>query len=459
MTDMEMALTIAQKVLEAGGQSYFVGGYVRDLIMGIDNKDIDLEIHGVLPEKLAEILDGLGERIRIGSSFGVYGLKGYGLDIAMPRKERATGRGHKDFEVFVDPFLGTEKAAQRRDFTINALMRNVLTGEIVDHFSGLSDLKEGLIRHVNDETFVEDPLRLYRGAQFAARFRFRIVPETRELCGKMDVSALAGERVFDEMKKALLKADTPSVFFEEIRKMGQLSVWFPEVGQMIGVEQNPEYHQEGDVWTHTMLVLDEAARRRASVRQPLGFMLAALCHDFGKIVATERIDGRLCAYDHEHKGLPLASSFLNRLTSEKQIIDYVMNMVELHMKPHAMARDNAGIKKTNRMFDQALEPFDLVQLAEADILSSHGTGGPVSEEAFLTERLSVFEEYMARPYVMGRDLIEAGLEPDKDFHELLEYGHKLRLAGVDKDSALKQILAYGRTKDKDKKEGGSDGKK
>ena len=430
--DLDMARNIAMRVDQIGGHTYFVGGYVRDQILGIENKDVDIEIHGITPAQLRSILEELGQLIEMGVSFGVYGLKGYSLDIAMPRTEKAIGRGHKDFEVSVDPFLGTEKAAKRRDFTINALMRDVVTGQVVDHYSGLSDLEKRCIRHVCAETFVEDPLRVFRGAQFAARFEYEIADETIELCRGMDLSSLARERVYEEMKKALLKAEKPSIFFEELRKMDQLTTWFPEVEQLIGVEQNRTHHMEGDVWAHTMMVLDQAAMRRDRVSEPLPFMLAALCHDFGKIVATEEIDGVLHSYDHEHKGLPLVESFLGRLTSEKHTIDYVINMVGLHMKPHTLAAARSSIKKTNKMFDQSVAPYDLIQLAESDNLSSLKAQPYLSNEPFLLERLSIFQEYMSRPYVMGRDLIEAGMKAGKDFTDILDYAHKLRLAGVGK---------------------------
>ena len=250
--NLEMAKKIASEVERAGGRAYFVGGCVRDALLGRENKDIDIEVHRVPVETLEGILDALGERISMGASFGVLGLRHYDLDIAMPRAETATGFGHKDFAVSVDPFLGEEKAASRRDFTINALMRDVLTGEILDFFDGRGDLARGLIRHVNDRSFGEDPLRVFRGAQFAARFGFEVAPETRALCVTMRVDALAGERVMGELEKALLKAAAPSVFFEELRAMRQLHVWFPELEPLIDLPQPPQHHPEGDVWTHTM---------------------------------------------------------------------------------------------------------------------------------------------------------------------------------------------------------------
>jgi tRNA nucleotidyltransferase (CCA-adding enzyme) len=222
----------------------------------------------------------------IGESFGIYALKGYGLDIAMPRKETLRGSGHRDFDICVDPFIGTEKAAQRRDFTVNALMEDVLTGEIIDHYGGLYDLKHGILRHVCAKTFAEDPLRVLRGAQFAALFSFSIALETVDLCRGLTLRHLPRERIEGELQKALLKASHPSVFFETLRTMGQLHEWFPEAAALIGIPQDPLHHPEGDVWIHTMMVLDEAAKHRAQVSHPMGLMLAALTHDFGKVVCT-----------------------------------------------------------------------------------------------------------------------------------------------------------------------------
>ena len=442
--DREMALEVARRVAERGGSSYYVGGLVRDALMGRENKDIDIEIHGIFPETLREILDSLGQRITIGESFGIYNLKGYSLDFAMPRKEETRGAGHRDFDIFVDPFIGTRGAACRRDFTVNALMQEVLTGRIVDHFGGKEDLAAGILRHVNDATFPEDPLRVLRGAQFAARFSFRVAEETIALCRRMDLRTLPRERIEGELKKALLKAPKPSVFFEVLRQMEQLDHWFPELQALIGVPQNPVYHREGDVWTHTMLVLDEAARLRSRVKEPYWFMLAALTHDLGKAVCTKEIDGVLRSYDHERRGLPLAEAFLRRLTAESKLIRYVLNLVELHMRPNTLAATGAGEKSINRLFDLAVEPEALVAIALADDLgriSEHPTG---TYDAFLLEKLERFRQLQSRPSVTGRDLIAAGLQPGEEFSQLLELGHKLHLAGVDKETALRQILGTAR---------------
>ncbi|MDO4489671.1 MAG: HD domain-containing protein [Lachnospiraceae bacterium] len=440
--DLAMAERIARLVDQAGGRVFYVGGFVRDLLMKRENKDIDIEVHGVSVEKLEEILKSVGYLTEMGASFGVFGLKGYDLDIAMPRKEEAIGRGHKDFKVDVDPYLGTEKAAIRRDFTMNALMQDVLTGEIVDHFGGVEDLKKGVLRHVNPDTFVEDPLRVLRGAQFAARFDFVIAEDTQQLSSGVDLSTLAPERIMGELEKALLKAQRPSIFFEQMREMGQLSYWFPELEAMMGVPQHQIHHPEGDGWTHTMLVLDVAAELRIQAKEPLYFMLAALFHDLGKTVCTEEKEGFFHAYGHETEGLPLIKKAVKRITNENALIKYVLNMAELHMRPNRMVADGSSQKAMNHLYDDSICPEDLILLAEADFRGREGTRDFTGNRAFLREHFSVFQEMMARPYVMGRDLIQAGLKPDKNFSELLAYAHKLRLAGVDKESALKQTLSY-----------------
>lgn len=438
---IQMAETIAAKVRTQGGRCYYVGGFVRDRILGLENKDVDIEVHGIAPQTLEQILSALGDCISMGASFGVFGLKGYDIDIAMPRKETVKGRGHRDFDIFVDPYLGEEAAARRRDFTVNAMMLDVLTGELRDYYGGKRDAERKCLRHVNDVSFAEDPLRVLRGAQFAARFGFEIAEETRRLCASMPLEFLARERVMAELSKALLKAEKPSVFFEELRGMGQLTVWFPEVEALINVPQSPIHHPEGDVWAHTMLVLDEAAKLRTEAAKPLYFMLSALCHDFGKASTTEFINGAYHAYEHEIKGQDAVRRFIKRLTDEQDMMEYVLNMTRLHMRPNILIERSSAPKKWNRMFDDSISPNDLLLLAEADYKGCGNASDYAPLRICGRERLREFEELMQRPYVMGRDLIDAGLKPGKDFTEILAYAHKLRLAGMDKRSALRQTLA------------------
>ena len=393
--NIEMAHTVAQAVASHGGQTYYVGGFVRDRLMGIDNKDVDIEVHGITPETLAEILDSLGERVTMGASFGVYGLKHYDLDIAMPRSERTTGHGHRDFEVSVDPFLGVEKAAQRRDFTINSLMENVLTGEIVDSFGGREDLKNGILRFVSPETFIEDPLRALRAAQFASRFEFAVDKRTVKLCSIMEIQYLPFERITGELEKALIKAKKPSIFFEVLKEMELLDYWFSEISAL-----------SADARAHTMAVLDRAASVRAEAKSPFFFMLAALCTDIGQ-----------------------PEALIDRLSNEKELRDYVLNMKELADVPDSSCPD------WNFLFDKSVCPADLLLLSKA---LREGENARLEKKQ--KEKLFEYEELMKRPQVMGRDLIAAGLKPDRSFSSLLAYAHELHLRGVEKDEALKMTL-------------------
>ncbi len=429
-------LKIAEEVKKAGGRVFYVGGYVRDRLLNINNKDVDIEVHGITAEKLYEILKSVGQPLKYGDSFGVYSLKGYDIDIAMPRSEKATGKGHRDFEVTVDPFIGYDKAARRRDFTINALMQDVISDEIIDSFNGIEDLNNKVLRCVDPVTFIEDPLRALRAAQFASRFEFAVEQNTIDLCRTINLEYLSKERVFEEMKKALLKGKKPSVFFETLKEMNQLDFWFKEVKDLIGVKQDEIHHPEGDVYTHTMEVIDRAVEYRDNVSDPLYFVLFCLCHDFGKVITTEVIDGRIHAYEHETKGLPLINNFLNRLSNEKELIHYVSNMVPLHMKPLSLIAQNSSDKAYYRMFDKAINKEDLIWFAFTD------KAGSEEYKTVLFEKLDAYNRLMEKPFVTGKDLIEAGIEPDEHFSEYLEYAHNLRLADVKKEAALSQTLSY-----------------
>lgn len=441
--DIAMAQAIAHRVAELGGHVYYVGGFVRDRLLNKSNKDVDIEVHGILPVQLNAILDDLGQRLEYGRSFAIQSLQGYHLDVAMPRRERSTGPLHDDFDVTIDPFMGTYRSAMRRDFTVNALMQDVLTGEVIDHFGGIDDLHRGILRHVSDETFAEDPLRVLRAAQFAARFAMQPAPETLALCAVIPLDKLSGERVFEEMRKALMQAQRPSRFFEILADCHQLSHWFFALQDLIGTPQNPDYHAEGDVWNHTMLVLDHAAAYRDdAVNYPLGFMLAALLHDIGKPAVTRTEKGKIIAWQHESVGVELAKQQLRRLATERKLISYVSNMVELHMMPSMLAENNSSVKACNHLFDRSADPNDLIYLAQCDRLGQIRRRPAGDALPWLQDKLQRYQKIMALPYVQGKDLVVAGVTPDPLFTQALKYAHKLRLAGVNKDSALRQTLAY-----------------
>lgn len=455
MDNYSMAIQIAKKVKEVGGIAYFVGGYVRDSILDIPNKDIDIEIHGIKPEILKNILSELGDIQTIGNAFGIYNLKGYDLDIALPRKERCIGTGHKDFEVYVDPYIGTHAAARRRDFTINALMKNILTGEIIDEFNGLNDLKNHIIRHVDSSTFREDSLRVLRACQFAARFNFKIASETINLCKTMDLSTMPKERIAGELSKALLKAKKPSVFFNSLYECEQTK-WFKEVYALKGIKQDSEYHPEGDVYMHTMSVLDQAGGLfPTGIDNPdryLPFMLSALCHDFGKVNTTEiNSKGRLCALNHEITGIPIANDFLGRIYNNKGFIKYVDNMIKYHMKAHSCFNNRSKTKTTNLMFDKLLYPKDFILLVYADS-TGHDLDNldnrqfnmflekAMTESGFLTDRYLDYGKRISESHITAEDLINIGLKPSPLFKIILDKAWNMHLKGVKKEHVLKQMV-------------------
>ena len=438
-------LEIARMVRQKGGTAYLVGGCVRDRVMGRAQKDIDIEIHGIPQEVFFDILSSFGKPLTYGSSFGIITLPGLDADFALPRREKANENGgHRGFDIEIDPFIGPEAAARRRDFTVNALMEDILSGDILDFFGGLDDIKNGILRHVDDVSFPEDPLRVYRAAQFASRFCFSVHTSTIDICRTIDTSSLSPERVEAELMKALLEGERPSLFFLVLDEMDQLDTWFPEIGMLRGIPQDPVFHPEGDVFVHTMQVLDRAAGYRDKTQDPYAFMLLALTHDMGKITATETVNGRIHAYGHEVQGTELINSLLSRIVSRNSVRHYVRNMVPLHMKPNVAAFNRVSLKSTNHMFDDAQDPEGLIYMSMSDKPVMSGDKPFSGDSDFLFERLVQYREIMERPYVTGKDLIDSGLEPADDFSDILSFSHKLRLAGIEKDSALKQTLAYAR---------------
>jgi tRNA nucleotidyltransferase (CCA-adding enzyme) len=434
-----MALEIARAVDKAGGRAYFVGGYVRDKLTGADGKDIDIEVFGVKPDVLRALLKEIGEPYDKGASFGVIGMRHTDVDVAMPRRESRAGVKHTDFDVKVDPFMSPRDASERRDFTVNAMMLDPLTDEILDFWGGKADLEKRIIRHVSEKTFADDALRVFRAAQFAARLGATVAEATIEQCRGIDVTHLSRERVYEELLKALLKADKPSAFFRVLLKMNKLREFFPEIAGLIGVKQNPVFHPEGDVFEHTMLTLDAAATLRVMAKEPANFMLAALLHDLGKQNASEVTDGRITSYRHPETGVLLAESQLSRLTTNARTIAYVKNMTLLHMRPNMMAQARSKKLKTRRMFDESVCPDDLILLSRADASGKLDRPYQMEHWAFLRERLTDYYECAAKPMVTGADLVQAGYRPGKRMGEILKRARDLHFSGFEKGRALKKV--------------------
>ena len=356
----------------------------------------------------------------------------------MPRTEKKIGHKHTDFSVSVDPYMSTKEASKRRDFTINALMKHVLSGEIIDHYGGLNDLNNKIIRHINDETFLEDPLRVYRAAGFASRLGYEIAPETMNLCKKINTSFIAKERVYEETNKVLLKSIKPSIYFNMLREMDQLKS-FPNLERLINVRQNPTWHPEGDVWNHTMEVIDKAALVRDQTSFPLGFMYAALLHDIGKADATTKgLDGQIRSLNHETIGAQLVPGALSKLTTDVKLKSYVENLVENHMTPHFMTRKTSE-KTTNRYLDRCVAPKDAIILSYIDTSKADREELDLSEDGWWDNRLAVYEKIKKEPEVTGKDLIKLGYKPGPMFKKIIDKCHQIHLAGISKKDIMKQL--------------------
>lgn len=329
-------------------RALMVGGFVRDALLGGHPKDADIEVLGLSPERLEELLEQLfpGKVDRVGQQFGILKVKvsdNVEFDVSIPRTESKSGAGHKGFITNSDPTMSIAEAARRRDFTWNALSADVLTGEIFDYYGGLQDLKDKVLRVTDPESFADDPLRIMRAVQFVARLDFKIEPESFKLMSEMvakgDLNELPPERITSELEKLLLKAERPSIGFEAARELGIIKKHFPELHDLIGVEQEKQWHPEGDVWIHSMMAVDAAAKiirqpqREFTNQEQIEVMLGTLCHDLGKPSTTELIDGRMRALGHAEAGKEPAEQLCKRLNFGKDVTDAVVNIAAYHLQP------------------------------------------------------------------------------------------------------------------------------
>ena len=435
--------SLSQAIRDAGGRALLVGGCVRDALMGAQPKDWDIEVYQLDAVRLRQILDQFGPVNVVGESFTVYKL-GQDLDVSMPRRERKAGLGHKGFVIDGDPSMSVAEATRRRDFTINAILQDPLTGEVLDPYNGQRDIEQRVLRAVSTETFAEDSLRVLRAVQFAARFEFDIDPETVELCRSIDLSDLPAERIWGEMEKLLLQAPRPSVGLEWLRKLGAVEKLFPEIQSLIGVPQDPEWHPEGDVFVHTQLVIDRARELIDELSYPrqVTVMLAALAHDFGKPATTEFLDGRWRSRGHEEAGVPPAESFLDRVNVHTidgyNVRAQVIALVREHLKPGEFykKRDEVGDGAFRRLARRC-EPDLLYRVAKADSLGRNAAWvprekwyGAEAQEWFIqrTKELQV-EQRAPDPLLLGRHLLELGVQPGPQVGEITRAVYEMQLDG------------------------------
>ena len=418
-----------------------VGGCVRDALMGIAPKDWDVEVYGVEPSKLREILDSFGRVDAVGEAFTVYKI-GHDLDVALPRREKKTGRGHKGFVIEGDPQMTFTEAAKRRDFTINAILKDALTGEIIDVYGGRKDIENKILRVVSKETFAEDSLRVLRAAQFAARFEFDIDAETIEICRKIDLTDLPKERIWGEFEKILLQAEKPSIGLKWLYDLGVVEQLFPELKSLVGVPQQPEWHPEGDVDIHTLMVVDEARKLIDDLpyAKKIAVMLGALCHDFGKPPTTKFFDGKWRSHGHDEAGVEPTLSFLDKLgiytIQGFDAREQIVQLVRYHLKPGEFYKAQPGDGAFRRLA-RKVEPDLLYRVAKADSLGRNPEWLP-KEKWFKAEAQEWFiekvrelavEKEAPKPILMGRHLIELGLQPSPQFKEILDAVYEMQLDG------------------------------
>ncbi|MEQ1605756.1 MAG: HD domain-containing protein [Pyrinomonadaceae bacterium] len=439
----EKLIELASRVDSQGGRSMLVGGCVRDELMGIGHKDWDVEVYGLEPVRLREILDCVGDVNVVGEAFAVYKI-GHDLDVSIPRRERKVSGGHRGFVVEGDPEMPFEEACSRRDFTINAILEDILTGEIVDPFDGQGDIKKKVLRMVSSQTFAEDSLRVLRAAQFAARFVFEIDSDTVEMCKRIDVTDLPKERIWGEFEKLLLLPETPSIGLKWLYEFGVTAQLFPEMQALVGVPQEPDWHPEGDVDVHTLMVVDEARMLIDELDYPrkVTVMLGALAHDFGKPPNTEFVDGRTRSRGHDEAGVEPTVSFLDTLgiytLDGFDVRNQVVQLVRYHLKPGAYygAKTPVGDGAFRRLA-QKVEADLLYRVAKADSLGRYPNGDrskmmfdSEAQEWFIEKvRELQVEKKAPDPILMGRHLIELGLMPGPQFKKILNGVYEMQLDG------------------------------
>ena len=468
---------IAAAVRDAGGRAVVVGGWVRDHLLGIRSKDVDVEVFGLDAARLESLLAGFGKVHAVGRAFGVFRVGDVDVDFSLPRRDSKRGPGHRGFDVAPDPFLDFEQAARRRDLTVNSIGIDPLTAEILDPQGGRGDLERRVLRATDPARFPEDPLRGLRVAQLAARLEMAPDGELIALCRGLDLAELSGERVFEEFRKLLLRAAKPSLGFKVLEDADLLR-FFPELDALRGVPQDPEWHPEGDVWTHTLMVLDVAASLRGGAGEydperaigpaagpargaatgdggeDLALMFGALCHDLGKPATTESIGGRIRSRGHDVEGIAPTCTLLARMRAPGALTAQVAALVEHHLAPALFTRNGAtakGYRRLARKLERAGASIELlVRVARADHLgrtTADALAGRFDAgDAFLAAARTCRVEHAApRDVVLGRHLIARGRQPGPGFAPILERCRDVQdeTGWTDSDRILDRVLAEG----------------
>ena len=447
------------RALRSVGRPRVVGGGVRDWLLGLEPKDLDIEVAGADFETLVRVLSPFGGADLVGRSFGVVKMRlnGAEYDFSLPRRESKTGAGHRGFAVAPDPTLSDAEAAARRDFTINAIAYDPLTEMIIDPYNGRADLQAKVLRHTS-AAFVEDPLRVLRAMQLAGRFGLSLAPESAELCRSITgaFNELPVERIWGEWDKWAVKSVVPSKGITVLEQTGWLA-HFPEIAAMAGVPQEPAWHPEGDVLTHTKLCLDALARlpewRQSDPVSRRTLMLAVLTHDFGKPSTTVRVEKhgapRWMSPGHEEAGGPLAEAFLRRIGAPLQLIDWVRPLVVHHLAHHrgqAEFTDSAVRRLARKLAPATID--ELCVVMKADHLGRPPLVSPETENRIQAlhdkaHALAV-QETAPRPLILGRHLVELGLAPGPQFKPILDAAFEAQTDGTftDEPGGRKWLEGY-----------------
>ncbi len=421
----------------AGGRPLIVGGAVRDALMGAEVREFDIEVYGLPIDQLSELLAVFGRVDAVGRSFGILKLRtptGHELDIALPRRESKVGAGHRGFLAAPDPTMTPREAAARRDFTWNALAITP-EGELLDFFGGAADLSARIIRHTTD-AFAEDPLRVLRAMQFAARFDMCLAPETAALCRTLlpEASTLAIERIWGEWQKWAIRGRKPAAGLRVLAETGWLAL-YPELAALIDCPQDQFWHPEGDVFRHTMFVVDAAAviaeREQLVDDQRALLLFAALCHDLGKpSTTTTGEDGRIRSPGHAQAGVELSAALMRRIGCPRLVVAQVAPLVREHMVHIGMQVND----RTVRRLAFRLAPATIAEwgrLVEADHSGRPPlpASNPSATIVALAEQLSVSTGRPA-PILQGRHLLAAGMTPGPELGAALDRAYHAQIDGA-----------------------------
>ncbi|MCK5855465.1 MAG: HD domain-containing protein [Sulfurovaceae bacterium] len=437
----EIILKVSKILALRDAKAIVVGGSVRDHFLKLPIKDYDVEIYGLDKiEELEDILREYGSVNLVGKSFAVlkFTHEGEEYDFSFPRREEKVGVGHRGFDVQCDASLSFKEASLRRDFSINAMGYDIEQGKFLDPYGAKEDMKEKRLRHIKAQTFIEDPLRVYRAVQFCARFEYGLALETFKLCETMVeqgmLKELSKERVFEEFKKLLLKSSKPSIGFELMRELKIVKKYYPELYAIIDVPQSKVWHPEGDVWIHTLMCVDKMVTfRTGEEKYDLKMMFAILCHDLGKATHTQIYPNKISAIGHEVAGIVPTENFLYRLTDEHSFIKSILPLVKYHLSPSLYFRSGAK-NSTIRKLSTRVNIEELVMVARADFLgrtTKASLSGYYEAGDWLLAKAKELDVYNKPPKVLlqGRDLIALGYKPSVSFKEMLDSVYLRQIEG------------------------------